>query len=77
MKYRAIKNRWITVQGEETIDAGDGLILIPPENQKVFLHWLNANGKLLATYTMTYATLVTDKVKIVSQERVRIHVLEP
>lgn len=75
--YRPLKNSWITVKGETEYTAGsNGSILIPSENSKIFLHWTNENGKLVSTYTLTYATLVQNKLKIVSKESARIQVID-
>lgn len=77
MNYKALKNHWIEVKGEMEFDAGiNGAILIPPDKSKIYLHWLNEKGKMYASYTLTYSTLVQNKLKIVSQELARIHVIE-
>ena len=80
MNYRALKNHWIKLNSKEEsiLDAKNGIILVPPPNAKVFLHWLNENGKLVSTYTLTYATEVQNKVKIInnSQTEVSIHAIE-
>ena len=59
MLYQPIKTHSILLETNETreMDAGSGLLLIPEDNSKVFLHWLNGD-KLRATYTMTKATKV-------------------
>ncbi len=67
----------MTVDGEEFLDAGTGLILVPTDNKKTFVHWLNDKGKLVATYTLSYPTLITEKVKLLSNEKSRIHIIEP
>jgi hypothetical protein len=77
MRYKPLKNRFLTVDGEEALDAGDGLILIPLDTKKTYVHWLNEKGKLVATYTLTYPTLIMDKVKLISTEKARIHIVEP
>lgn len=79
MKYQALKHKYITVDKESQIIASpNGSVLIPEENTKVFLHWLNENGKLLTTYTLSYPTLVHDTVKLInsSGKSVRVHVID-
>ena len=79
MKYTALKHRFITLDKESQITASpNGSVLVPEENTKVFLHWLNENGKLLATYTLSYPTLVQDTVKLIngSGKSVRIHLID-
>jgi hypothetical protein len=78
MNYRALKNEWIEANPETEYTPGpNGAVLIPPANSKVYLHWLNDKGKLVNTYTMTYATLVNSRVKIIAADRtVRIHAIE-
>ena len=60
MKYIALKHKTVKLEGkaQTEIDAGDGLILVPDEGSKVFLHWKNDSGKLVTTYTMTFPTKV-------------------
>ena len=79
MKYQALKHRYINIDKETQITASpNGSVLVPEENTKVFLHWLNENGKLLTTYTLSYPTLVQDTVKLLnsSGKTVRIHVID-
>lgn len=79
MRYKALKNFYIEVKGEEMFCAApNGSILCPPsEKSKIFLHWLNENGKLLATHTLMYPTLVEGKLKIISPNLVKIYVIDP
>lgn len=76
MNYRALKNHWIKLESkaETEIDAGQGTILVPPPNSKVFLHWLNEKGKLVSTYTMTYPTQVQNKVKLINAQSTPISI---
>lgn len=80
MNYRPLKNRHIKIaaNGHSELDAGEGMILIPPDNAKIYLHWTNDKGKLVTTYTLSYATLVQNKVKIINgtQNPVNIHLVE-
>jgi hypothetical protein len=43
---------------------GEGAILVPSPNSKVFLHWLTDKGNIRSTFTMTYATKVEGKVRL-------------
>lgn len=63
MKYIALKHKTVKLEGkaQTEIDAGDGLILVPDEGSKVFLHWKSDTGKLVTTYTMTFPTKVEGK----------------
>ena len=80
MNYQALKNHFIklTAHCQTEFDSGEGVVLIPPENAKVFLHWTNDKGKLVTTYTLNYATLVQNKFKILngSANAISIHVIE-
>mgnify|MGYP003347527809 CR=1 FL=1 len=63
MNYRPLKNYQIKIEAKKEVEynAGTGTILIPPADTRIFLHWLNDNGKLTSTFTLTYATLVDRK----------------
>jgi len=80
MNYRPLKNHYIKISanGQTEYDAGEGVILIPPENSKIFLHWTNEKGKLVTTYTLNYATLVQNKFKIINgtADQIRVHLVE-
>jgi hypothetical protein len=79
MKYAALKHRYIVVEKETQITASvNGSVLVPEENTKTFLHWVNENGKLISTYTLSYPTLVHDQVKLIngSKKPVKIHVID-
>ena len=60
MKYLPMKHKSIVLgpKGQLDIDASLGMILVPEENSKVFLHWKTPEGKLVTTYTMTFPTKV-------------------
>ena len=63
MKYIAMKHKTVKLEGkaQTDIDAGDGMVLVPEEGSKVFLHWKTDAGKLVTTYTMTFPTKVEGK----------------
>ena len=44
----------------------DGAILIPGARAKAYLHWLTDKGNIRSTFTMTYATKVVSKVRIIN-----------
>ena len=60
MKYLAMKHKTVRLEGkaQTDIDAGDGMVLVPDDGAKVFLHWKTPEGKLVTTYTMTFPTKV-------------------
>lgn len=68
MRYLPLKHKTITIDSKAQIelDAGDGSTLVPDENSKVFLHWKNDTGKLVATYTMTFPTKIEGKVTMIN-----------
>ena len=67
MLYQALKPYSLLLEASETrdLDAGVGLVLIPEDNAKVFLHWLNGE-KLRASYTMSRATKVYERVRLIN-----------
>ena len=69
MKYQAMKHKPVSLEpkGQLEIDAGDQpLILVPDDGAKVFLHWKNADGKLVTTYTMTFPIKVEGKFTMIN-----------
>ena len=58
MKHKTVK---LEGKAQTDIDAGDGMVLVPEEGSKVFLHWKTDAGKLVTTYTMTFPTKVEGK----------------
>ncbi len=68
MKYIALKHKTVKLESkaQTEIDAGDGLILIPDDGSKIFLHWKTPEGKLVTTYTMTFPTKVEGKVTMIN-----------
>lgn len=80
MLYKQLNTKWIKLDNKQSVeyDAGEGAILIPPNDGKVFLHWLTDKGNVKATFTMICATLVTGKIKVIngSNHHLDIRVLE-
>jgi len=68
MNYRPLKNYQIKIEAKSEVEynAGTGTVLVPPADARIFLHWLNDKGKLISTFTLTYATLVENKLKIIN-----------
>jgi hypothetical protein len=68
MLYRALKYTIINLDPSATaeLDAQTGVVLVPNPNSKIFLHWLTDSGKMRSTYTMTYATRVEGKLKLIN-----------
>lgn len=80
MLYKELKNQILTVpsKGELVLEAGTGLLLIPPNNEKLFLNWLNDKDRIVATHTLTYSTLVRNKVKLINPQNheVKVHQID-
>jgi hypothetical protein len=78
--YQPLKNYTIKLDPKETkdLDAQTGAILIPSPNSKIFLHWLTDKGNIRSTYTMTYATRVEGKLKVINglDATTSIHVIQ-
>lgn len=66
MLYKQLQIKTIQMGGNSVLDYdfGEAAILVPSPNCKVFLHWLTEKGNIRSTFTMTYATKVTGKVRI-------------
>jgi hypothetical protein len=80
MLYRALKNNTINLGSKETVefDAGEGVVFVPQPNSKIYLHWLTDSGKMRQTYTMTFDTKVTGKLKIINglDSPTSVHVIQ-
>jgi hypothetical protein len=68
MLHRALKNTVISLSGKETLefDAGTGVVFVPQQGSKIFLHWLTSKGSIRSTFTMTYPTWVEGKLKLIN-----------
>jgi len=68
MLYKQLKTQTIHLAAKESreFDAGTGVVLVPQPNSKVFIHWLTDSGKMRSTFTMTYATQIFEKVKLIN-----------
>ena len=57
---------------------GNGVILIPPKNMKLYVQFLNEQGQLLASNTVTYSAKVVGKVRLVngSPLELDLHVIQ-
>jgi flagellar hook assembly protein FlgD len=80
MKYQALKHRKIKLANKDTsdLDAKDGVVLVPQDDSKVFLHWTNENGKLVNTYTMTFPTRVSGNLKLIngSNKEITVQIID-
>ena len=68
MKYLPMKHKTINLKPKEQIeiDAASGMVLVPEDGTKVFLHWKNESGKLISTYTMTFPTKVEGSITMIN-----------
>lgn len=68
MKYLPMKHKTIHLKSKAQIeiDTGLGMVLIPNDGDKLFLHWKSDTGKLMATYTMTFPTKVEGNITIIN-----------
>lgn len=68
MNYKVLRSQFIRLapQQELLFDAGEGCILIPQDNAKIYLHWQNKNGKLVSSLTLTSSTTVRNKLNIIN-----------
>lgn len=68
MLYRALKQSTIILESKATaeLDARNGTVLVPNSDSKVFIHWLTESGKLRQTFTMSFATHVQGKIKLIN-----------
>jgi hypothetical protein len=64
--YKQLHTQQIQIAGNAVLeqDFGESAILVPSPNCKVFLHWLTEKGNIRSTFTMTYATKVSGRVRI-------------
>ena len=80
MRYKALKHQTLKLEAKAQLDfnANEGVVLVPESNSKVFIHWLNDNNKLLATYTMTFPTQIVGQVKLINalDKQTQIKVIE-
>jgi hypothetical protein len=76
MRYKALKHQTIKLEAKAQLDfnANDGVVLVPETDSKVFIHWLNDNNKLLATYTMTFPTQIVGQVKLINALDKQTHI---
>jgi hypothetical protein len=77
MLYKSVHTKPIQIGGNSVLeyDFGDEAILVPGPNSKVFLHWLTDKGNIRSTFTMTYATKVTGKVRLTNSKDTQVEIL--
>jgi len=68
MLYRSLKNNTINLDSKQTIefDAESGVVFVPQQGSKIFLHWFTSKGNIRSTFTMTYPTWVEGKLKLIN-----------
>lgn len=68
MLYQPLKTRIVSLEGKKSqdLDAQTGAVLVPENGSKIFIHWLTDKGQIRSTYTMTYATKIEGKVKLIN-----------
>ena len=78
MLYKELANKHIKLpnKGQIEIDAGEGTILAPLSNDKVYLHWLNDKGQVVSTHALRFSTLVTKKLKLINAENKEVTLLQ-
>ncbi len=78
MWYKELNNIQIKLKAKEELelDAGDGKILIPMTESRLFLHWFNDKGKMVSSHQLRYSTLVTQKVKLINSENKEVVLLQ-
>jgi hypothetical protein len=80
MLYRSLKNNTINLDSKQTIefDAQTGVVFVPQQGSKIFLHWFTSKGNIRSTFTMTYPTWVEGKLKIINglDAATSIHVIQ-
>lgn len=78
--YQILDNRYIRLSAKEIkdLEVSTQSILIPLSDSKIFLHWKNSQGKLLATCTLTKPTLVRNKLQVINgtDNSIEIQVIE-
>jgi hypothetical protein len=75
--YKQLHTNQLQLGGNSVLeyDFGDQAILVPSPNSKVFLHWLTDKGNIRSTFTMTYATKVTGKVRLTNAKDTQVDIL--
>lgn len=78
MLYKELANKHIKLpnKGQIEIDAGDGVILVPLNEGKVFLNWLNDKGQMISTHTLRFSTRVERRIRIINAESKEITLLQ-
>jgi hypothetical protein len=76
MLYKSVHTKLIQIGSNAVLeyDFGDQAILVPSPNSKVFLHWLTDKGNIRSTFTMTYATKVSGKVRLTNGKDTQVDI---
>ena len=76
MLYKQLNTKPIQLGGRCVVDYdfGEAAILVPNPDSKVFLHWLTDKGAIRSTFTMTYATKVSGKVRLTNAKDTQVNI---
>lgn len=77
MLYKSLHTKPIQLGGKSVLeyDFGESAILVPSPDSKVFLHWITDKGAIKSTFTMTYATRVSGKVRLTNGKDTKVDIL--
>lgn len=66
--YKSLKTENIVLEAKEEaiFKADKSVVFVPHWNSKIYLHWLTEDGLIKNTFTMTYATKVEGKIKLIN-----------
>jgi hypothetical protein len=56
-------------------DFGEAAILVPSPDSKIFVHWMTDKGNIKSTFTMTYATKISGKVRLTNAKDNQVDIL--
>lgn len=56
-------------------DAGEGTVMVPAPDTKVYVHWLTEKGAIRSTFTMQYATKLFGKCRLINATDKNVDVL--
>jgi hypothetical protein len=77
MLYKQLQPKPIHLGPKATVefDAGEGTIMVPAPNAKIYVHWLTEKGAIRSTFTMQYATKIWGKCRLINSADSQIDVL--
>jgi hypothetical protein len=76
MLYKSLHTAQIQLGSRSVLeyDFGDASILVPSPDSKVFIHWLTDKGAIKSTFTMTYATKISGKVRLTNAKDAQVDI---